>query len=65
MVWLKATEHEDDSYTTLSLPCVFLASPLHHLPPSVRVCVCVCGHLAMLRCHFWGSAPALSSNPEY
>lgn len=63
IVWLRATEHEDDRDTTLSLPCVFLASP------SSSQCVCVyvfvCGHLAMLCHHFWGSAPALSSNLEY
>lgn len=64
---LQVSKHEDDSDTTLSLPCVFLAIPF----PSrwVSVCLCVCrlciGHLAELCCHFWFWAAALSSNPEY
>lgn len=35
IAWLQVTKHEDDSDTTLSLPCVFLATPFF------SQCVCV------------------------
>lgn len=34
--WLQVSKHEDDSDTTLSLPCVFLAIPFS------SQCVCMC-----------------------
>lgn len=38
-MWLQATEHEDDSDTTFSLACVFIASPSSSQCACAFVCV--------------------------
>lgn len=60
MVRIRAAEQQDDSDTALSLHRVFLAFPSSSQCACLCVCVRACGHLATLRRHFRGSAPAPS-----